>query len=124
MHPILRNILSVLAGILGGCVVNYGILLLGQYAIPLPDGADVSNKHFLTVFLAHALGTLGGAFTASRLAGNGLVRPSLVVSVFFLAAGTQMVITLPAPMWFNVADLVFAYVPMGLIGYKLAKRNS
>jgi hypothetical protein len=35
----------------------------------------------------------------------------------------MMVIQIPgAPMWFNILDLVFAYIPMGLLGYYLASK--
>ena len=32
----------------------------------------------------------------------------------------MMVMDLPSPMWFNVLDLVGAYLPMGFLGYVIA----
>ncbi|MFM2207151.1 MAG: hypothetical protein RL213_1126 [Bacteroidota bacterium] len=137
MPPILRNILSILAGVILGSVVNMGIVLVSGYLIALPPGADVSTpeglkatihlfepKHFLFPFLAHAIGTFVGGFTATRLSAAGTLRPALVVSAVFLVGGIQMVMAVPAPMWFNVTDLVVAYIPMTFLGYKLAVRKS
>jgi hypothetical protein len=119
-----------------GSVLNWGLIKVGELLIPLPSGADVSTpeglkaaiplfefKHFLFPLIAHALGTLFGAFVAVRLSGIGSVRPAMVVAAFFLIGGAAMIMELPAPMWFNITDLVVAYIPMGLLGYRLAKRN-
>jgi len=35
--------------------------------------------------------------------------------------GIKMASLLPAPLWFDILDLGFAYIPMGYLGYKLAK---
>jgi hypothetical protein len=36
-----------------------------------------------------------------------------------------MVFIMPAPVWFIVADLSLAYIPMGLFGWKLSgKKNN
>lgn len=96
MHPILRNILAVVAGLIGGSLVNMGIIAISGSLIPPPVDADVTTmeglkatmhlfepKHFLMPFLAHALGTLAGAYTAARLAAptnSSSVSPSAAFS--------------------------------------------
>ncbi|MCB0638289.1 MAG: hypothetical protein KDC54_16785 [Lewinella sp.] len=135
MSPILRNLLSVLAGIALGMVLNMGLLYLGSAIVPTPAGVDVMNtesikanmhlfepRHFLFPFLAHAGGTLGGAWLAARLSANQGMRWALVVGVIFLAFGVINVYSLPAPAWFNATDLILAYIPMGWLGGKLAKQ--
>ncbi|MCB9284579.1 MAG: hypothetical protein H6563_10930 [Lewinellaceae bacterium] len=133
MHPILRNILAVIAGIVVGSVINMGIIMLSSSIIPLPEGVDPSSmeslkanmhlfepKHFLFPFLAHALGTLSGAWLAARIAANRQLVLALVIGVVFLIGGIMNVISLPAPVWFDVLDLAAAYIPMGWLGWKLA----
>ncbi len=74
MHPILRNALAVIGGIVVGMVVNMGLVTAGPAIVPLPEGADVSSMealrdsmelftpaNFIFPFLGHALGTLAGA---------------------------------------------------------------
>ena len=81
MNPIARNILAVIIGFVVGSLVNMALVNVGPSVIPLPEGADVSTMdslrasmklftpvNFLFPFLAHALGTLTGAFVAAKLA--------------------------------------------------------
>ena len=133
MHPILRNILAVIAGIVVGSVVNMGIIMLSSSIIPLPEGVNPADpeslkagihlfepKHFIFPFLAHALGTLVGAWLAALIAANRKMVFALVIGVVFLTGGIINVVSLPAPLWFDVLDLVAAYIPMGWLGWKLA----
>jgi len=135
MHPILRNILAVIAGIFIGSFVNMGIIMISGAIIPPPNGADVTTmeglkatmhlfepKHFIFPFLAHALGTLVGAFLAARFAANNNSRFAWAIGVFFLIGGITSVYMLPSPLWYTVVDLVGAYLPMGYLGGRLAGR--
>jgi len=137
MNPILRNILAVIAGAFVGGAVNMGIITVSGSIIPPPEGVDVTDmeslkasmhlfepRHFIFPFLAHALGTLVGAFLAAKLAVSHQMKLALFVGVFYLAGGIASTFMLPAPMWFVVLDLAAAYIPMGWLGGKLATRNS
>jgi hypothetical protein len=77
-------------------------------------------ENFLFPFLGHALGTLCGAFIAAKLAVSHHMKYAIGISVFFLIGGISMVSMLGGPMWFNVCDLLFAYIPMGFLGGTLA----
>ncbi|HEY0261722.1 MAG TPA: hypothetical protein VGB95_01760 [Chitinophagales bacterium] len=137
MKIILRNIVAVVLGLVVGSVVNMSIIMISGKVIPLPDGvnpADMESlkagmylfepKHFLMPFLAHALGALVGAFIAAKIAALRKLRCAMIIGVFFLFGGIEAVRMLPeAPMWFNVTDLVLAYIPMAFLGYKLAERK-
>jgi len=72
-------------------------------------------------FLAHALGTLIGAFLAAKIAATHQLKFAILIGLFFLMGGIKMASLLPAPLWFDILDLGFAYIPMGYLGYKLAK---
>ena len=133
MNPTLRNILAVVAGLIIGGLVNMGLISLGPSIIPPPEGMDPSDmeslkefmpqmefRHFIFPFLAHALGTLAGAFTAAKLALSRQMTLGLIVGAFFLIGGIMMAAQLPSPMWFNIVDLVGAYLPMGYLGANLA----
>lgn len=98
-----------------------------------PAGVDVTTeeglkagmhlfetKHFIFPFLAHALGTFAGAIITSLIAINKKLILSLAIGGLFLIGGISMVIMLPAPTWFNITDLLLAYVPFAYLGYKLA----
>ena len=83
MNKIVRNVLAVITGIVLGSVVNMGIIMLQYSFIALPEGVDVTNteslqssmhlfepKHFIFPFLAHAIGTLVGAYLSARIAAS------------------------------------------------------
>lgn len=133
MNTVVRNVLAVLAGIVVGSLVNMGLVNIGPSIIPPPEGADVTTAeglresmrlftpaNFIFPFLAHALGTLAGAYLAARLAASHAVKLALGIGVFFLIGGIVAAIMLGGPWWFIVADLLVAYIPMGYLGAVLA----
>ena len=133
MNQIIKNILAVLAGLVIGACVHMGILMLFMKLIPPPMGADVTTeaglkaalplfetKNFIGPFLAHALGTFFGAFIVSVITKN--LRLSLIIGFAFLIGGIMEVMNLIAPIWFNISDLVLAYIPMSYFGYILATK--
>ena len=139
MNPILRNILAVIAGIIIGSLVNMALIIIGGNIIEAPGGCDMSTmsqqelmdclkaaipsfefKHFVFPFLAHALGTLVGAFVAAKIAATKQKVFALVIGVWFLIGGIMNVASLGGPMSFNVVDIVLAYIPMAYLGWKFA----
>lgn len=133
MNPVLKNILAIIVGAAVGSIVNMMLITISGSVIPPPAGADVTTyeglkatihlfkpKHFIFPFLAHALGTFAGAFVTAKLAANNKTRFSMVIGILFLFGGIANVMMLPAPMWFNVLDVAAAYIPMALLGGKLA----
>ena len=135
MITLLRNILAVVAGVILGSVVNMAIVTFGPALIPLPAGVDTSTpeglaagialfepRHFVTPFLAHALGTLVGALIAYLLAANHKARFAYALGVLFLIGGIAACFMIPAPAWFMAADLLLAYLPMAWLATKTGGR--
>ena len=137
MHPVLRNILAVIAGAIGGGIVNMGIIMISGSIIPPPEGADVTTtegiaasmhlwqpQHFIMPFLAHALGTFAGALLAGLIAASRKMVFALVIGLFFLAGGIANFFVIPSPTWFIMLDLVGAYLPMAYFAGKLVSGKS
>ena len=137
MNPVVKNILAVIVGIVFGSIVNMGIIMISGSVIPPPDGADVTTmeglkssmhlfqpKNFIMPFLAHALGTLAGAFFAALIAANHKLKFALVIGFVFMAGGITNVIILPSPTWFTILDVAGAYIPMAYLAGKLASKKS
>ncbi len=133
MHPILRNLLAVILGLVVGSFLNGGIITLSGSIIPPPEGSDNTTmegliasmqlfepKHFIFPFLAHAIGSFSGAFLTAMIAANYQLKLAFVIGFFFLAGGIYMVTSLPSPLWFSVLDLAGAYIPMAYFGGRLA----
>lgn len=136
MNRIIRNILAVIAGWLLGSVLNLSLIKIGNSVFPI-EGIDpndmkaladvmpsLSYKYFIFPFLAHASGTLIGAFIAGLIAANHKMKIALGIGLIFLIGGVLASFMIPAPTWFVVTDLVIAYIPMAWIGGKFAMKKS
>lgn len=136
MNSMTRNVLAVIVGLVVGGVVNMSLVNVGPSVIPLPAGADVTTmeglqqsmklfapKNFLFPFLAHALGTLVGAFIAAKLAASHSIRCAMIVGFVFLVGGISMVYMVGGPLWFIATDLLLAYLPMGYLGGLVAGKK-
>ncbi len=127
---------AVVAGAVVGGMVNMGLILAGSKLLPPPSGVDVNDvasidahigeysvAQLLSPFAAHALGTPAGALVAALVAPESRLRVALTVGLLFLAGGIMAVSMIPsAPLWFDALDLVVAYVPMALLGARIAAR--
>jgi hypothetical protein len=135
MNATIKNILAVIAGIIIGGFINMGIILISGSIIPPPEGVDVTTtegmkagihlfeaKHFIFPFLAHALGTFFGALITFKIAATHKMKFALGIGGFFLLGGIAAATMIPAPTWFIVVDLLFAYIPMAWLVGKLFKK--
>lgn len=133
MHPILRNVVAIIAGFAAGMLVIMIMHALIAMVIPLPAGIDPSNPEsfrenvhlftttdFVLATVAHALGTLTAAFVAAKIVANNKSMFGLVMGIFFLVFGVMNSIEIGAPGWVTTMDLIVAYLPMGWLGGKLA----
>lgn len=133
---IARNILAVIVGFILGGVANMAVLAAGHTIMPPPAGFDgtsmdgvASTIHLLTPvdlivpFLAHALGPLVGVLVAMFIAASSRKTIAIILGVLFLAGGVAANIMIPAPMWYRVVDVVFAYIPMAFLGWKISGKE-
>ncbi len=132
-----RGIAGIVVGLFIGGMVNMSIIIGGGALLPPPEGVDVNdivsiNAHIgeysvvqlMVPWLAHAMGTLVGAFLAAMIAATPRwkMAGALVIGAMFLLGGSIAVSMIPdAPLWFDVSDLG-AYVPMALLGAFLARQ--
>jgi len=137
MNDTLRNVLGVIAGFFIGSVVNFAIVSIGPQLIPIPEGVDLSTPeglqaampllkpmNLLFPFLAHAGGTLVGAFLAAKIAATRKKEMALIIGILFLVGGLTAVYLYGGPTWFKIVDILFAYMPMAVLGWKLAGGNN
>ena len=133
MNPVIKNTLAIILGWFIGSVINMSLIELGYIIFPI-EGLDINNmealskvyltleyKYFIFPFLAHALGTLVGAFTTFLIATKHKIKFALAIGIIFLIGGTVMTFVISSPLWFIITDLLLAYIPMAWIGGKLAQ---
>jgi hypothetical protein len=136
MNRLLKNVLAVILGLLFGSIINMMLVKLGSAVLPVPGVhpndmealkkilPTLAMKYFLFPFMAHALGTLFGAYLAYKIAADNKMNFAMVIGAFFLFGGITMIFMLPTPLWFTLCDLILAYLPMAWLGAMLAKGTS
>lgn len=135
MHPIVKNVIGFLAGLVIGSLANYTCLSVFGSIIGVPEGVDPQDiesikanmdlyewRHFMTPFIAHAAGSLVGAFVCTKIAAKYELGLSMGIALLFLFGGIAMVTMLPSPMWFNILDLTVSYFPAAYLGWMLARK--
>lgn len=134
MKPGLRNFLAIAAGVIVGSTVNMLFVSKGGTYISPPLGVDPEDiksiranihlyeaKHYITPFLAHAIGTLVASFIAVKLAIRRKKTIGIIVGTWFLVGGITVASMIGTPLLPTIVDLAFAYFPFAWLGLKLAK---
>lgn len=122
---LLKDTLLFVAALVLGMSVNMGLIYSGMYFIPLPAGVDVTTReglqaalplmeyqHFVFPFLAHAMGTLVGAYAVTRWVSARKQSRAYIIAAIFFIGGLMNIIGMPSPVWFSIVDLSLAYFPM------------
>lgn len=130
-----RCIVGVIGGAIAGSVFNMAVILLSWAVYPPPAGANLSDPAtmsahvqslplpaFLIILVAHAGGALVGGLVAALIARRAQSVLGAIVGGFFLLGGIMNALSIPAPLWFVIVDLV-SYVPCGVVGARLAPRR-
>lgn len=126
----------ILAGVVGVVVAVVLVGLVqwgGQQVYPPPAGIDfhdpaqvaamVANLPtgaFVFVLAAWVLGSLGGAFSAAKIARRSHNAMALVVATFMLAAIVFNLVAYPHPLWMMVLGVLMP-VPCALAGAAFAR---
>jgi len=129
---IVRNASAIIGGFAAGSLLNYLIVMIGQMVMPAPPHIDLETveglkvmhelgwAYFIFPLLAHALGTFFGAFVCTRISWDKAWWLAITVGLIYLSGGIYMATIIPAPTWFLISDLGIAYIPMAVLGWKLA----
>jgi len=129
----IRAILAVVLGIIAGGFFNMALITVSHTVYPLPEGVDPNDFEafrahveanglptgaLIIVLVAH----VGGSFVSGLVVGLIAMRPWYVaaaaIGVLWTCGGIAMLMMLPAPTWFAVADVAL-YVPCALLGVHL-----
>jgi hypothetical protein len=128
----LRNIISVAAGIITASVLIAVVEIVSHKIYPPPAGIDFNNKEaikemmlsipkgaMLLVIAAHAAGAFGGGFTAAMIAEHRKMMYAALTGGIVMIMGIANLLMVPHPVWFAVADLL-VFIPGAWLGALLA----
>ena len=118
MHPVVRSILAILAGLLSAFVVIGLVEAIGMRLYPLPPGMDPRDPNsikavmanlprgaMLCVLVAYAAGSVVGGWVAARFAPRAKLTHGMIVGLLLLTAGLLNMSTIPHPAWFWVSSI-------------------
>ena len=129
----IRKILAIFLGLIAGGAFNMALVTVSQAMYPLPAGIDPNDfdayrAHIeangmpigalVIVLLAHAGGSLVSGFVCGLIAKRSWYLAAAGLGAFWTCGGITMLVLLPAPIWFAVADVI-SYVPAALFGVML-----
>jgi hypothetical protein len=126
----IRKILAVVIGSVAGSAFNMAIVTLSHVVFPLPEGIDPNDfeafkAHVQTngmptgalimVLIAHAGGSFVSGFVCGLIAMRSWYVAAIGLGTLWTCGGIAMLMMLPAPIWFAVADVVL-YIPAAVLG--------
>ena len=129
----IRKTLAIIIGIVAGSAFNMAIVTISQAVFPLPAGIDPNDFEafkahieahgmptgaLILVLAAHAGGSLVSGFVCGLIAMRSWYVAAIGLGLLWTCGGIAMLMMLPAPTWFAVADVVL-YVPAALLGVRL-----
>jgi hypothetical protein len=130
----LRNILSIVAGVLVGIIVLFCVELTGHLISPPPAinfndieamkayTANAPSIVFIMLIAAYMAGSFVGGLVAGTIAKQKKLDNALSVGGILLGLGTYNLFSLPHPMWVVVSGII-VFIPFAWIGGKLAENR-
>lgn len=129
----IRKVLALLSGLIAGGVFNMALVSVSHVMYPLPQGIDPNDFEafrahveangmptgaMMIVLGAHAGGSFVSGFVCGLIARRSWYIAAVILGVFWTCGGIAMLMMIPAPIWFAVAD-VLLYVPAAVGGVML-----
>jgi len=141
MNPLLRNILSIIAGTLLATAIMFLLEMAYAKMATLPPGVSVADlkdplkakaamaqmptSAFIGILVIYAFSTFAGGITATLCAGKTSVVPALIMGLILMVSGIMDGVQMGEPMWFMVAMsaifLIFSWLGFSVVKNKRPK---
>jgi len=131
-----KNILSVLAGLVVALIIIYTFELFGQLFFPPPTEIDIKSSEamrelmknasigsLIVVLIAYALGSFAGGVAASIIAVNNKSTFAMIVGGLLMVASIINMFMLYHPVWFMILSLLI-YIPFAYLGNRFVAKNT
>ena len=131
-----RNILSVIIGLVASFFVIAIVESIGHVMYPPPAEVNINNPDamkayistappmvFIILITAYASGSFIGALVTSMVAINNKTRKAMTVGGILMGFGIYNIITIPHPLWVAVCA-IFVFMPFAYFGGKLGIKIS
>lgn len=132
----LKNIVSVIAGIIVGWFLFTGFQLINYFVVPKPEGFVMGDpgsiKEMIDTmpFYGWALLTLGyvvGSFAAGWVIGKISESKTIILpigaAILFMMGWLGNIMTIPHPLWIVIL-MFLIYIPSVLAGHKMGVGKS
>lgn len=112
----MRRVLGIIAGLVTGFILIYGLEYVSHLIFPPPEGIDMMNREeiarimdqislggLISVVVAWFFGTLGAAFVATRVGQETTMISAYIIGAIELTFGIFNFLAIPHPTWMVVA---------------------
>lgn len=138
MHPMSRQVLAIVAGVVVAFGLVAAIEAVGHAVYPVPRDVDFRQPEqvrrylatlpsgaYAFVLAAWTLAAFGGGTVAALIARARPMRNAAIVGAFVLAATIANLVMIPHPAWFAVAGVlgigIGAWVAGKFVGARFAR---
>lgn len=124
----IRNIFSIIIGLVAAIVIMQLIQILGHLMYPPPIDIDVTNPEairayissspaivFIMVILSYAIGSFVGALTSTFIAKEKHIPHAINIGGILMGLGAINLFTIPHPTWMIVISLI-VFLPCAYLG--------
>jgi hypothetical protein len=128
-----RNIFSILLGIVAGVTLITCVEMIGTSLYPPPSDLDVDNRAavaayimamplgaFLMILAGYVVGAIGGAAVAALIKPDFAVRNGVSIGAVLFFGAAMNFVNLPHPTWFVVVSLC-CFLPCAWLGSQMAQ---
>jgi hypothetical protein len=129
----IRNILSVFAGVVAAFIIIMGVEYINSMNHPFPQGMNPNDAEnfkayvaglpisaLLVVVLGWALGSLLCGFVIGKINPNSASkRLPIVAGAALTIASILNMVEIPHPTWMMIVGIVI-FIPLTMLGYRLA----
>ena len=134
MSPTVKNLLAVVAALVAGGLVVYGIEYIIHFLYPSPGDIDLSGHDSLKsymrevnvgslalILMAHGLGAFTSGWVLGKLGVQNKHFLALITGLILTLTGVINLVVLPHPIWFSIADTC-VHFPLTLLGLKFSEQ--
>lgn len=132
----IKDVLSVLGGVVVGNVIFLLFQLVGYAVSPDPVGFDPSKMSYtrevvdampfyawLILFAGYAAGAIVGGFIVGKYAESKSRVFPVILAIFFILGWLVNIVRIPHPLW-AIVFVFLIFVPLALFGHRLSTKRS
>jgi ABC-type Na+ efflux pump permease subunit len=136
----IKNILSVIIGLVASSFIIFALEVLGHIIYPAPPDLNLNDLEaikaftstappiiFILVILSYAMGSIVGGLIAAAIATKNKMTKAITVGGILMGLGAYNLFMIPHPIW-TIIISIFLFIPCswigGILGIKFSSKKA